>query len=118
LTPVPLLLDGLDAGSSASRPGDARATLADIPAEPCFDAVFLDPFSPRLSPELFGAGFLAEVARRMQPEALLATFSAATRVRLRSPRRASASRGARGSGARRRAPWRGRAWSRVPPTRT
>lgn len=80
--PVPLLLDGRDAGELRLAAGDARATLADMPAEPCFDAVFLDPFSPRLTPELFDAAFLAEVARRMAPGALLATFSAATRVRL------------------------------------
>jgi tRNA U34 5-methylaminomethyl-2-thiouridine-forming methyltransferase MnmC len=80
--PVPMTLDGRDAGELRLLAGDARATLADVPRGPRFDAVFLDPFSPRLSPELFGAEFLAEVARRMAPEALLATYSAATGVRV------------------------------------
>lgn len=62
--------------------GDARATLPRLELAPRFDAVFLDPFSPRVEPELWEAGFLAEIARRMAPGSLLSTFSAATRVRV------------------------------------
>lgn len=80
--PVPLALDGRDAGELQLLLGDARATLPDLSAEPRFDAVFLDPHSPRVAPELYAPDFLAEVARRMAPGALLATYSAATRVRL------------------------------------
>jgi len=79
---VPMVLDGLDAGELLLVQGDARATLPLLPAEPRFDAVFLDPFSPRVAPELFAPGFLAEIARRMAPGSRLATYSAATRVRL------------------------------------
>ena len=61
--------------------GDARATLPRLDPGPRFDAVFLDPFSPRVEPELWEPGFLAEIARRMAPGSLLSTFSAATRVR-------------------------------------
>ncbi|MCZ6598972.1 MAG: MnmC family methyltransferase [Planctomycetota bacterium] len=62
--------------------GDARATLPRLELAPRFDAVFLDPFSPRVEPELWEAGFLVEIARRMAPGSLLSTFSAATRVRV------------------------------------
>jgi tRNA U34 5-methylaminomethyl-2-thiouridine-forming methyltransferase MnmC len=61
--------------------GDARATLG-TDERPDFDAVFLDPFSPRRAPELWQAPFLARVARRMAPRAWLSTYSAAFGVRL------------------------------------
>jgi tRNA U34 5-methylaminomethyl-2-thiouridine-forming methyltransferase MnmC len=61
--------------------GDARATLPRArPAE--FDAVFLDPFSPRRAGELWEEPFLAALAARMARGAWLATYSAAFRVRL------------------------------------
>jgi tRNA U34 5-methylaminomethyl-2-thiouridine-forming methyltransferase MnmC len=78
---VDLALDGAVAGSLDLRLGDARDTLRALPGER-FDAVFLDPFSPRVAPELWAAEFCAEIAARMAPGALLATYSAATAVRL------------------------------------
>lgn len=89
-------LDGSAAGPGADAPrvslgqgrgslclllGDARRTLPWLGAGPRFDAVFLDPFSPARAPELWGAGFLREVARRMAPGSWLSTYSAAVRVR-------------------------------------
>ncbi len=65
--------------------GDARATLAAAStglAAGAFDAVFLDPFSPRRAGELWEEPFLAELARRMAPGAWLSTYSASFRVRL------------------------------------
>lgn len=62
--------------------GDARTSLATLPADARFDAVFLDPFSPRVEPDLWSRGFLADIARRMAPGSLLSTYSAATEVRL------------------------------------
>ncbi len=62
--------------------GDARASLAALPATAHFDAVFLDPFSPRIEPDLWSREFLAAVARRMAPGSRLSTYSAATEVRL------------------------------------
>ncbi len=62
--------------------GDARTTLAALDPAERFDAVFLDPFSPAREPELWGADFLGELARRMAPGSLLSTYSAAWRVRL------------------------------------
>ncbi len=62
--------------------GDARDTLAALPDASRFDAVFLDPFSPAVEPELWGDAFLVAIARRMSPHAVLSTYSAATAVRV------------------------------------
>ena len=62
--------------------GDARATLREVEPGPRFDAVFLDPFSPRRAPDLWGEDFLRDVARRMAPGSILSTYSAAFSVRL------------------------------------
>lgn len=62
--------------------GDARVTLEREPDLERYDAVFLDPFSPPVNPELWRKDFLAAIARRMHPDALLSTYSAATAVRL------------------------------------
>jgi tRNA U34 5-methylaminomethyl-2-thiouridine-forming methyltransferase MnmC len=61
--------------------GDARTTLAELPPEQAFDVVFLDPFSPRVAPELWDVGFLSQVAARMGPGSLLSTYSASLGVR-------------------------------------
>lgn len=61
--------------------GDARERLPAIDELP-FDAVFLDPFSPQVAPELWSEAFLAELARRMTPQAVLSTYSASFAVRL------------------------------------
>ena len=63
------------------RLGDARVTLLEGPRS-SFDAVFLDPFSPARSSALWEEAFLGEVARRMEHDAWLSTYSAAVRVRL------------------------------------
>jgi len=61
--------------------GDARESIAVLPAELRFDAVFLDPFSPRVEPDLWQPAFLAALARHMAPGSILSTYSAATAVR-------------------------------------
>lgn len=61
--------------------GDARVTLPKLPAAWSFDAVFLDPFGLRVEPELWGAPFVPEVARRMAPGSLLSTYSSSLGVR-------------------------------------
>lgn len=61
--------------------GDARTMLPRLPLEPCFDAVFLDPFSPKVEPALWTADFLREVAGRMAPQARLSTYAAGSAVR-------------------------------------
>ncbi len=60
--------------------GDARQTLAVLP-QARYDAVFLDPFSPRVEPDSWEPEFLAALARSMAPGGMLSTYSAATRVR-------------------------------------
>ena len=72
---------GLASGSIRLVLGDARETLPALDRSPSFDAVFLDPFSPRVEPDLWAPSFLAEVACRMSPGSLLSTYSAATAVR-------------------------------------
>jgi len=61
--------------------GDARDTIEDLDADLRFDAVFLDPFSPRVEPDLWSPRFLAGIARRMAPGSILSTYSASTAVR-------------------------------------
>jgi len=63
--------------------GDGRATLPALDEACRFDAVFLDPFAPGEDPPLWAAEFLAEVARRMDPGALLSTYTASLTVRVR-----------------------------------
>ncbi len=62
--------------------GDARRRLPQLDPERRFDAVFLDPFSPRVESQLWEVEFLAEVARRMSPGALLSTYSSSMAVRV------------------------------------
>ena len=62
--------------------GDARKSLPQVATERRFDAVFLDPFSPRVDPPLWEPAFLSEVARRMDPGARLSTYTTSLRVRV------------------------------------
>jgi chorismate dehydratase len=59
--------------------GDARETIKQIDEK--FDAVFLDPFSPKKNPELWTAEFFSEIHKRMRKGAILATYSCAGLVR-------------------------------------
>lgn len=59
--------------------GDARRTLQQV--EQPFDAVFLDPFSPRHCPQLWTVEFLTLVARYLKSDSRLATYSCAAAVR-------------------------------------
>ncbi|MDX2272170.1 MAG: MnmC family methyltransferase [Cyanobacteriota bacterium] len=60
--------------------GDARQTILQVPLA-WADAVFLDPFSPSVCPELWTVDFLTEIARRLKPQARLATYSCGAAVR-------------------------------------
>jgi len=71
------------------RLGPAPAALQATSSRWVFDAVLLDPFSPRKSgpavqgPESpWGADFLGSIARRMLPGALLSTYTASLEVRV------------------------------------
>lgn len=59
--------------------GDARKTIKNITNR--FDAVFLDPFSPKKCPELWTYEFFADIIKLMKPKAVLATYSCAKIVR-------------------------------------
>jgi tRNA U34 5-methylaminomethyl-2-thiouridine-forming methyltransferase MnmC len=61
--------------------GDGRDSLAALDPHACFDAVFLDPFSPRVDPDLWEPCALRAIAVRMAPHSVLSTYSAAVRVR-------------------------------------
>ncbi len=61
--------------------GDGRSILAALDPDTHFDAVFLDPFSPRVDPDLWEPATLLAIARRMSAHSLLSTYSAAVRVR-------------------------------------
>ncbi|MEA3515120.1 MAG: MnmC family methyltransferase [Nanoarchaeota archaeon] len=59
--------------------GDARQKIKEAGTN--FDAVFLDPFSPKKCPELWTKEFFDEIFKRMNKGAILATYSCATIVR-------------------------------------
>ncbi len=59
--------------------GDARETIKKIDEK--FDAVLMDPFSPKKCPELWTLEFISEIAKRMKPGAVLTTYSYARAVR-------------------------------------
>lgn len=59
--------------------GDARKMIKKTAVK--FDAVFLDPFSPKKNPELWTYKFLKEVKKRMKKRSVLTTYSCARVVR-------------------------------------
>ena len=46
-----------------------------------YDAVFLDPFTPKTCPHLWTAPFIKDISKRMKPNAILTTYSCARMVR-------------------------------------
>lgn len=60
--------------------GNALQTIKSI-SEISFDAVFLDPFSPRKCPELWTHEFFKDIIGIMKPKGILATYSCAKIVR-------------------------------------
>ncbi|NJR26390.1 MAG: hypothetical protein HC786_31975 [Richelia sp. CSU_2_1] len=90
LTPVPELLSILavdrhlqtDRLQASLLVGDARQTIRQLQESGFLaDAIFLDPFSPPVCPQLWTIEFLAAVAACLQPEGLLATYSCSAAVR-------------------------------------
>ena len=59
--------------------GDARETIKQIKEK--VDAVFFDPFSPKVCPELWTKEFFEDVKNAMKPGAILTTYSCARIVR-------------------------------------
>ncbi|WP_456436067.1 tRNA (5-methylaminomethyl-2-thiouridine)(34)-methyltransferase MnmD [Thermovibrio ammonificans] len=60
---------------------DGRRAVKSIEEEHFADAIFHDPFSPKVNPELWTYEFFRELRRLIKPEGILATYSAATPVR-------------------------------------
>lgn len=60
--------------------GDARESLKQL-KEYRFDAVFQDPFSPAKNPELWSVEYFELIARVMEHDAVLTTYSSADHVR-------------------------------------
>ncbi|MGL5064164.1 MAG: tRNA (5-methylaminomethyl-2-thiouridine)(34)-methyltransferase MnmD [Microcoleus sp.] len=89
-TPVPELLSILavdrhlqtDRLQASLIVGDARQTIRQLQQSNFLaDAIFLDPFSPPVCPQLWTIEFLAAVTACLQPEGLLATYSCSAAVR-------------------------------------
>ena len=59
--------------------GNATKTLIKLLGK--FDAVFLDPFSPKKNPEMWTADFFNAIASKMHKNAILSTYSCARIVR-------------------------------------
>ena len=59
--------------------GDAKKTIKNL--EPGFDAVFLDPFSPKQQPEMWTENFFRDIHKLMKKGAILATYSCARVVK-------------------------------------
>ncbi|AJF61069.1 TPA: tRNA (5-methylaminomethyl-2-thiouridine)(34)-methyltransferase MnmD [Candidatus Woesearchaeota archaeon] len=59
--------------------GNAKETIKTLKGS--FDAVFLDPFSPKKNPELWTEEFFREIFRRMNKGSILSTYSCARIVR-------------------------------------
>ena len=60
--------------------GDARERIKELEKD-SFDAVFLDPFSPKTAPEMWGIDFLKEIFRVIKEKRILATYTCARIVR-------------------------------------
>jgi chorismate dehydratase len=69
-------------GSLTLLTGDAAIELPALASGARFDAVFLDPFAPGVEAALWSREFLAQVAERMRPHAILSTYSASLAVRV------------------------------------
>jgi tRNA U34 5-methylaminomethyl-2-thiouridine-forming methyltransferase MnmC len=86
--PIPALLAALAATGKVQNNlltaqlqiGDARQTIQTVRGFEA-DAIFLDPFSPAVCPELWTVEFLQLVAACCAPQGLLATYSCAGAVR-------------------------------------
>lgn len=52
-----------------------------LPAEAAFDAIYLDPFSPKVNPALWSSEFLGRLAGALAPRGRLVTYSVSGEVR-------------------------------------
>ena len=55
--------------------------IMELPETQCYDAVFLDPFSPHKSPELYSQEFLAKLGSLLKRHGVILTYTSAAPVR-------------------------------------
>jgi len=60
---------------------DARKMIMELPETQCYDAVFLDPFSPHKSPELYSQEFLSKLGSLLKEDGVILTYTSAAPVR-------------------------------------
>jgi chorismate dehydratase len=60
--------------------GDASSSI-DLLEDDSFDAVFFDPFSPKVCPELWQASFIKSVVDKAKPGALISTYSSSRQAK-------------------------------------
>ncbi|MDO5850617.1 MAG: MnmC family methyltransferase [Methanobacteriaceae archaeon] len=60
---------------------DARKVIQDLP-DNTYDAIFLDPFSQNMSPELFSVDFFNEFRRVIKDNGIVATYTSSAPVRM------------------------------------
>lgn len=60
---------------------DAREMVMGIPESKKYDAVFLDPFSPAKSPELYSSEFLLQISSLLKDDGIVLTYTSAAPVR-------------------------------------
>ncbi len=84
--PVGVIASLIESGSAVGKRfavsfvvGDARVTAADT--TPGFDAIFLDPFSIDVNPELWTYDFIRLLASKLSGEGVIVTYSSAAPVR-------------------------------------
>ena len=61
--------------------GDARKKISVIPSADKFDLIYLDGFSPQKCPQIWTIEFITKVARKLNPQGYLITYSSSAAVR-------------------------------------
>jgi len=61
---------------------DARKMVSNIPSNKKYDAIFLDPFSPEKSPELYSTEFLLKLRQLLKSDGVILTYTSSAPVRL------------------------------------
>ena len=60
---------------------DARKIVVNIPLTKKYDAIFLDPFSPEKSPELYSTEFLLKIGQLLKDDGVILTYTSSAPVR-------------------------------------
>jgi len=55
--------------------GDARITINDVKG--LFDAVFLDPFTPKINPDMWSEKFISDISKKMKKHSIISTHLSA-----------------------------------------